>query len=51
MSERIATVDGIAWVSHPEPVDRAGAYEILEIRLLGDGDLVVVSPSSEAGTF
>lgn len=40
------SVEGVVWVSEAAVAGQAEQYEILEIRLLGDGDLIVVSPNT-----
>jgi hypothetical protein len=44
VGEVFRAVENAIWVSAPAAADRADSYELLEIRLLGDGDLIVVSP-------
>jgi hypothetical protein len=42
----VGHVEGVVWSSDPELTALANDYEVTEIRLLGDGDLIVVSPTS-----
>jgi hypothetical protein len=44
VSEKLLNLNGVVWASSPAAADRADVYETLEIRLLGDGDLIVVMP-------
>jgi len=49
-SDRMREVIDPVWVSSPGAADQAYVYEALEIRLLGDGDLIVVTPEKSLKT-
>jgi hypothetical protein len=44
VTNNLMSADGAIWVSSPIVCDRAEVYKVLEMRLLGDGDLIVVTP-------